>query len=108
MLTLQIWNVSDLAPVSDYKYALYINRDQIAGGEVKAHKRSDGWPTLVMRIASAHETQAIRPALEDALAALSVMYDDRACGLIRERDGAICVRKAHTGKKHTFVKVRPA
>jgi len=41
-------NISGLAPVSNYRVAIYINDTKIAGDfEVKGHKRDDGWFKLL-------------------------------------------------------------
>lgn len=49
-------NISDLAPVSDYKYEVLVgdgSKDRsktIANGIVKGHKRDDGWEPLVQKL----------------------------------------------------------
>ena len=41
-------NISELAPVSDYRVEVFVNQRQIAGPFiVKGHKRDDGWLKLV-------------------------------------------------------------
>lgn len=55
MLTLQIWNVSDLEPVSDYRYRVLVGDKVIASGKVEQHTRSDGWANLVGKIVDAHK-----------------------------------------------------
>jgi len=112
MLTLQVWNVSDLAPVSDYHYAVYIGRERIATGSVNGHRRDDGWPALVKQIAEAHTKACLpkTPAAEWFEA--FVKAEPLACGLLRERDGAICCKPKSIypdgTHRHKFVKIRPA
>lgn len=49
-------NISDLAPVSDYRYEVMIGdgtpsrSKTIANGIVKGHKRDDGWEPLVQKL----------------------------------------------------------
>src|SRR5487761_579354 len=47
---LQIVNVSDLDDVSDYEWYLYAEGRLMDSGEVKDHRRDDGWAPLVQRI----------------------------------------------------------
>jgi hypothetical protein len=47
---LQIVNVSDLDDVSDYEWYLYAEGRLVDSGEVKGHRRDDGWAPLVQRI----------------------------------------------------------
>jgi len=51
-----VTNISSLAPVSDYNYEVLVGDGTperslvIARGQVKGHKRSDGWKQLVKRV----------------------------------------------------------
>ena len=45
---LEIWNVSDLAPVSDYGVRLTIG-STVTTAEVTGHKRSDGATALIRK-----------------------------------------------------------
>ena len=54
-LIIVIQNISQLAPTSDYRYEVLvgdgtIRSNNIAHGEIKAHKRDDGWRALVQRV----------------------------------------------------------
>lgn len=54
-LIVVVQNISQLAPVSDYRYEVLvgdgsIRSKTIAKGEVKAHARVDGWKKLVQRV----------------------------------------------------------
>jgi len=93
MITIQLTNISDLEPISDYHYNVFINKGLIASGVVLGHHRSDGWPALVKMLADAHLKASLTPLT--------------ACGERRERDGAVCV-KPRGEHRHKFVKVRPA
>lgn len=51
-----VTNISSLAPVSDYNYEVLVGdgtRERsrvIARGQVKGHKRNDGWKKLIERV----------------------------------------------------------
>jgi len=45
---------------ADYTYKVYVNREEIASGEVIGHQRSDGWQELLRRVADVG-TKASRP-----------------------------------------------
>jgi hypothetical protein len=51
-----IRNISSLAEVSDYEYWVRVGDGSpersktLASGEIKGHKRSDGWQALVNRV----------------------------------------------------------
>jgi hypothetical protein len=51
MLSLYIRNVKTVNDIGDYEYVVMVNSKQLAAGEIKGHKRSDGWQPLVRRIA---------------------------------------------------------
>jgi hypothetical protein len=51
MLTLYIRNIKTVKGIADYEYIVMVNAEKIAEGEVKGHKRSDGWAKLVHKIA---------------------------------------------------------
>jgi hypothetical protein len=57
MLTLYIQNVKTKNGIADYKYLVMVNSEKIAEGEIKKHKRADGWAILVKRIADQHITE---------------------------------------------------
>jgi len=110
MLTLQVWNTSDLAPVSSYNYAVYINRDCIATGTVTGHKRADGWPALVKQIAKEHAATGLPKTRVDALmqavaeAETATRY---ACGNVDSK-GRTCVKPSGSLHKHKYVRIAPA
>lgn len=120
MLTIQIWNVSDLAPVSDYHYAVYVNREQIATGSINGHTRDDGWAILVKKIADAHiavttierdgrvigtqqSTVTERPSQTGLIRTEAI-----ACGKKSPRSNRICVAIDTPGHTCKFVKIVPA
>ena len=43
-------NISQLAPISDYEYGVYINHHLIEQGKVTGHTRDNGWQELVARL----------------------------------------------------------
>lgn len=49
----EIGNVSNLAAVSDYEFALYHDTDQITKGTVRGHRRSDGAVALFRKVLDA-------------------------------------------------------
>jgi len=55
-LVISIRNKSALAPISDYDYVVRVGDGtkegsrEIAAGEIKGHKRADGWQILVQRV----------------------------------------------------------
>ena len=49
MLIIYVYNVSG-GEVSDYKYEVMVNKEQIASGDIKGHKRDLGWVELVQKI----------------------------------------------------------
>ena len=116
MLTLQIWNVSDLAPVSDYHYAVYINREQIATGSVNGHTRDDGWAILVKKLAEAHiaVTTITTPDGRVIGTQLATVRELVACGDVkpRGRGTVTCVSPfdPNSGKPHVhkYVRIIPA
>ena len=50
MLIIQILNVRTVDGVADYKYLVRVNENPIARGEIKGHRRADGWKVLVERL----------------------------------------------------------
>ena len=54
MLRIQIVNTSNLAPASDYRYAVDTNGEIIALGTIEGHRCEGGWAALVKRIAEQH------------------------------------------------------
>lgn len=54
MLIIHIQNITDLAPISDYRYEVLVNLEVIASGEVKGHVRADGWAELVRKVIDQH------------------------------------------------------
>jgi hypothetical protein len=109
MLTVQIWNVSDLAPVSDYHYAVYINREQIATGSVLGHTREDGWAVLLKKLADEHI--AVTKIERDGRVIGTQQATVRefiACGRKSPRSNRICVSANTPGHTCKFVKIVPA
>jgi hypothetical protein len=47
---IDIWNVSELAPVSDYRYECRLEGGPPVLGDIVGHRRSDGWAPLVRRV----------------------------------------------------------
>lgn len=110
MLMINVFNISELAPVSDYKYEVSVGFQVLARGILKGHTRSDGWAILVKKIAEQHiatteisrdgrvigTQQSTVAELPEAPKAAVV-----ACGFLRERDMAICVKPSgHTSAKY--------
>ncbi len=54
-----IVNLSQLAPVSDYWFQVWINDTPIAAGRVRGHTRADGWRALLRRIADSPEVASL-------------------------------------------------
>jgi hypothetical protein len=54
MLSLYIQNVKTVKDIADYEYIVMVNAEKIAEGKIKKYKRSDGWASLVKRIAEQH------------------------------------------------------
>ena len=52
MLILEISNISQLAPISDYEVKVWVNNRLIAQGVVEGHERAAGWRKLLSRIAN--------------------------------------------------------
>lgn len=55
MLVVTLQNMSNMAEVSNYDYEVWVTTTKgtkkfIAVGEIKEHKRSDGWKALVQRV----------------------------------------------------------
>ena len=55
MLVLTFRNISEMAPVSDYEYEVWVTRTDgskhvIKSGLITKHKRADGWEKLVRRV----------------------------------------------------------
>jgi len=55
MLTLYIRNLKTLKGIADYEYIVMVNAEKIAEGNVKGHRRKDGWVPLVKRIVEQEE-----------------------------------------------------
>jgi hypothetical protein len=111
MLTLQVVNVSDGEPISDYRYTVYINRDVISTGSIRDHKREDGWASLVKQIAEEHIAAGFKHAYGCSRTILpDDLADVPACGA--QKNGRICVTPAPKGPgqghKCKFVKIIPA
>ena len=51
MMTLYLFNISDLRPLSRYRYILTVNQVRIAEGVVEPHRRSAKAPALLRQIA---------------------------------------------------------
>ena len=97
MLTLTICNVSGLAPVSDYVYAVYVGREQIASGTINGHTRDDGWAKLVKRVAEEHIKAGFIGSRARAI----------SCGKV-SRTGRVCVAIDTPGHTCKFVRIVPA
>jgi hypothetical protein len=70
-LIVVLQNMSNLTPISDYKAEVYVNDLPIWRGEVKEHKREEGWTVLVkklVQVASKDTTQAKMTKLDGAQA----------------------------------------
>ena len=55
MLTITFRNISHLAEISDYEWAVEVNYTTVDEGVLKGHKRSDGWEALVKLFAKSLE-----------------------------------------------------
>lgn len=61
MLIVTLRNLShDLPEVSDYEYAIYVNRSCIASGKVYGHHRSEGWQALLVLLTKQSGEQELR------------------------------------------------
>jgi hypothetical protein len=58
MLTITFQNISNGAATSDYEYHIYVNRREIAIGQVHGHTKKDGWQALVALLADQVSYQA--------------------------------------------------
>jgi hypothetical protein len=61
MLWIELTNVSEMKPVSDYDYMVKVTTLQggvrlLSVGRIKNHKRSDGWKALVQQLLNEAET----------------------------------------------------
>lgn len=61
MLVIELMNISKLAPVSDYKYKVWVttvggHEKVISEGTIKGHTREDGWAALVQRLLNERNT----------------------------------------------------
>lgn len=61
-LTITLRNLSNLAPVSDYHYEVYINTTCIESGFVRSHNRNDGWDGLMLLLGSEREIKETYPS----------------------------------------------
>jgi len=50
MLRLRVYNISDLAPESNYKYVVDVNGDVLDEGAIRGYKREEGWKRLLTLI----------------------------------------------------------
>jgi len=50
MLIIHMWNISELAEISNYKYIVKVNNKIIADGLIEGHKRSEGWQALIKQL----------------------------------------------------------
>jgi hypothetical protein len=98
MLTLRVWNLSGLAPVSDYAYDVHVGDQRIASGSVSGHTRADGWAVLVKKIVDEHIAAGFTGA----------RARDIACGKKSPRSNRICVALDTPGHTCKFVKIVPA
>ena len=62
-LIVTVRNISGLAPVSDYEYKVLVGDGTLMGshvisaGQIKEHKRSDGWKALIQRVIDAPDEE---------------------------------------------------
>jgi len=47
MLIITFQNVNQVGEIADYDWVVYVNRQEIARGEVLGHDRTEGWKKLV-------------------------------------------------------------
>jgi hypothetical protein len=59
-LIVAVHNLSNLAPVSDYRVEVYISRTKIAEGIVRGHTRDDGWRELLRKIIDSPDVRGVR------------------------------------------------
>lgn len=55
MLIVYIHNVSKGVAISDYEYEVCVNEKRIARGNIKGHRRKDGWAALVQKLIDKHK-----------------------------------------------------
>lgn len=55
MLIVKVKNISDLSPISDYRYSVFVNEEKIKEGIIKNHNREEGWRKLIQKIAEENE-----------------------------------------------------
>jgi hypothetical protein len=58
-LIIAVHNLSNLAPVSDYRVEVYISRTKIAEGIVRGHTRDDGWRELLRKIIDSPDVRGV-------------------------------------------------
>lgn len=56
-LIIALHNISNLAPLSDYEYRVYVNKRLIEQGHVLGHPRAEGWTALVQRLLEQRQVQ---------------------------------------------------
>ena len=60
----EVWNVSDLEDVSDYRWEAKLEAQPVIQGEVIGHRRASGWGPLIATVARQIGTEmARRPAV---------------------------------------------
>lgn len=53
-------NITDCAPISDYRVSVYVNKRLIAGPfYVKKHKREKGWKALIKKFVRLPDTKTL-------------------------------------------------
>ena len=55
MLEIYVRRIKPKKDKAYHEYLVFVNAEKIAEGKVRGHKRSDGWVSLVKRIAEQHE-----------------------------------------------------
>ena len=65
MLIITLRNISELAPISDYEYKVYVNNRKIAEGTVVSHQRDEGWEVLVGKLADYAKLKRDHPMVKE-------------------------------------------
>lgn len=61
MLVVTFLNISDMAPISDYKYSVWVTTTEgtkktLAAGIIRHHVRDEGWEKLVQKLLDNYKT----------------------------------------------------
>lgn len=59
MLKIEIFNTTEEGANKDakYRYFVYVNKFELATGEISSHDRDDGWAALLIDMATHHLTK---------------------------------------------------